>query len=286
MLAPSHHKVSNTFIHVFLQLSPSDWSLSFLIFQSLSNTLPTVLILYKMQCITVALLALAVGIEASPAAPRPDIVAPPAAGSGIFPTATGVFPTGVSGGFAAPTGLTVRANNSTSTSSKAAAVVAGGSLPKSSGTSVLSAVKTIAAGESFDGGMVMFDRGTSCTGQSEGDDSDAVFEIEDGGSLSNVIIGPNQIEGVHCFGSCSLENVWWSAVCEDAFTIKEQDSSATTYIVGGGAFGAVGIPSLRISFEILTTCIGGQSAPAQRCRYHVSQRLHRRILRQALPLLW
>lgn len=82
-----------------------------------------------------------------------------------------------------------------------------GSLPASSGTSALSAVKTIAAGESFDGGMVMFDRGVSCTGQEEGGDSDAVFQLEDGASISNVIIGPNQIEGIHCQGACSLTNV-------------------------------------------------------------------------------
>lgn len=46
------------------------------------------------------------------------------------------------------------------------------------------------------------------------------------------------MEGIHCQGACTLTNVWWSAVCEDAFTIKNQDSSATTYIIGGGAFGA------------------------------------------------
>ena len=84
----------------------------------------------------------------------------------------------------------------------------------------------------------MYDRGVSCTGQDEGGDSDAVFQIEEGGSLSNVIIGPNQIEGVHCQGACTLTNVWWSAVCEDAFTIKNQDAGDTTYITGGGAFGA------------------------------------------------
>jgi hypothetical protein len=111
-------------------------------------------------------------------------------------------------------------------------------LPESSGTSALSAAQTIAAGDSFDGGMVMYDRGVSCTGQDEGGESDAVFQIEEGGSLSNVIIGPNQIEGVHCQGACTLTNVWWSAVCEDAFSIKNQDSGDTTYIKGGGAFGA------------------------------------------------
>lgn len=111
-------------------------------------------------------------------------------------------------------------------------------LPASSGSSALDDVYTIAAGESFDGGMYVYDRGVECTGQDEGGDSDAVFQIEEGGTLSNVIIGANQIEGVHCQGACTLENVWWSAVCEDAFTVKNQDSGDTTYISGGGAYGA------------------------------------------------
>ena len=67
----------------------------------------------------------------------------------------------------------------------------------------------------FDGGNVRFDRGTSCTGQAEGGDSDAVFLLEDGASLSNVVIGADQAEGVHCLGSCTLTNVWFEAVCED-----------------------------------------------------------------------
>ncbi|KAF7948344.1 uncharacterized protein EAE97_003755 [Botrytis byssoidea] len=127
---------------------------------------------------------------------------------------------------------------SSASSGNSSSGTTGDSVPASSGTSALSAAQTIAAGESFDGGMVMFDRGVSCTGQSEGGDKDAVFQIEAGGSLSNVIIGPNQIEGIHCQGACTLTNVWWSAVCEDAFTIKNQDAGATTTISGGGAFGA------------------------------------------------
>lgn len=111
-------------------------------------------------------------------------------------------------------------------------------LPASSGSSALDDVYTISAGGSFDGGMYVYDRGVECTGQDEGGDSDAVFQIEEGGTLSNVIIGANQIEGVHCQGACTLKNVWWSAVCEDAFTVKKQDAGDTTYIEGGGAYGA------------------------------------------------
>lgn len=62
--------------------------------------------------------------------------------------------------------------------------------PASSGTSALAAVQTIAAGASFDGGMIQWDRNPStCNEQAEGGDSDAVFLLEDGATLSNAIIG-------------------------------------------------------------------------------------------------
>lgn len=161
------------------------------------------------------------------------------AASGTVPVGTGMTSSYVaspSSSYVASGGASVPAVTSAVAAPSGGA--SGGDMPASSGTSVFDAVQTIAAGESFDGGMVMFDRGVSCTGQDEGGDSDAVFEIEDGGSLSNVIIGPNQIEGVHCYGSCTLTNVWWSAVCEDAFTIKEQADGGVTTISGGGAYGA------------------------------------------------
>jgi pectate lyase len=136
-----------------------------------------------------------------------------------------------------------KATKSSSVSTTSRAITTGGafgssSFPVSSGTAVLSAAQTIEAGGSLDGGIVIYDRGVSCTGQTEGDESDAVFQIENGGSLSNVIVGPNQIEGVHCQGACTLTNVWWSTVCEHAFSIKSQDADETTTINGGGAFGA------------------------------------------------
>ncbi|THU84400.1 pectate lyase [Dendrothele bispora CBS 962.96] len=86
----------------------------------------------------------------------------------------------------------------------------------------------------FDGGNVRFDRGSgACKGQNEGGDSDAVFLLQQGATLQNVVIGANQAEGVHCLGSCTLKNVWFEDVCEDAITIKQ--SSGTSTISGGGA---------------------------------------------------
>ncbi|EJD42382.1 pectate lyase, partial [Auricularia subglabra TFB-10046 SS5] len=86
----------------------------------------------------------------------------------------------------------------------------------------------------FDGGNVRFDRGSgACTGQKEGGDKDAVFILQNGATLQNVVIGKNQAEGVHCLGTCNLYNVWFEDVCEDAITIKQ--SSGQSNIIGGGA---------------------------------------------------
>ncbi|KDN41483.1 hypothetical protein RSAG8_07433, partial [Rhizoctonia solani AG-8 WAC10335] len=99
-------------------------------------------------------------------------------------------------------------------------------------TSSLSSPITVTG--TYDGGNVRFDRGSgACTDQAEGGDSDAVFLIQSGGTLQNVVIGANQAEGVHCLGPCNLYNVWFEDVCEDAITIKQ--TSGQSNIIGGGA---------------------------------------------------
>ncbi|KAL7267197.1 hypothetical protein RUND412_010229 [Rhizina undulata] len=119
-----------------------------------------------------------------------------------------------------------------------AAVVSGAAtttFPSSSGSSSLATPITVSG--TFDGGMYKYDRGSgACTEQAEGGDSDAVFLVQSGGTLKNVIIGANQAEGVHCLGACTIQNVWWENVCEDALTIKQ--TSGTSYVIGGGAKGA------------------------------------------------
>ncbi|KAM3081909.1 hypothetical protein ACMFMG_004375 [Clarireedia jacksonii] len=93
---------------------------------------------------------------------------------------------------------------------------------------------TIAASATFDGGMKKYNRSVSTfNGQAEDGDRDAVFVLQAGATLSNVIIGPNNGEGVHCLGTCTLNNVWWTDVCEDAATFKQ--TSGTSYVNGGGA---------------------------------------------------
>lgn len=109
------------------------------------------------------------------------------------------------------------------------------SLPASAGA-VTSAAAIVVSG-SFDGEMNRYEReGDVCQGQTETGEDDAMFILEDGATLSNVIIGATQAEGVHCRGTCTINNVWWADVCEDAITFKQE--SGTSYINGGGAFHA------------------------------------------------
>ncbi|KAJ5942373.1 hypothetical protein N7516_002541 [Penicillium verrucosum] len=77
-----------------------------------------------------------------------------------------------------------------------------------------------------------YDRGQPCDNDDDTGSDNAVFVLEDGASLSNVIIGADQLEGIHCEGSCTLKNVWFRDVCEDAISII---GTGDALIQGGGA---------------------------------------------------
>ncbi|KAF2003201.1 polysaccharide lyase family 3 protein [Amniculicola lignicola CBS 123094] len=103
-------------------------------------------------------------------------------------------------------------------------------IPASKGSVTYKAAKMVSG--TFDGGMKTYGRGVKCGGQAEGGDKDAVFLVANGGTLQNVIIGKDQNEGVHCLGACTIKNVWWVDVCEDALTIK---GDGNALVSGGGA---------------------------------------------------
>ncbi|KAF4316874.1 hypothetical protein BBO99_00008264 [Phytophthora kernoviae] len=117
------------------------------------------------------------------------------------------------------------------------APVPDGSWPESKGSVSYEEVYTIKAGEVFDGKMKTYDRtNITCHGQEESGNSTAVFLLEPGATLKNAIIGTNQMEGVHCDESdCTIENVWWEDVCEDALSIKGGNASSVSIVIGGGA---------------------------------------------------
>lgn len=71
------------------------------------------------------------------------------------------------------------------------------------------------------------------TGQGEG--QDPLFSIKAGGSLKNVILGSPAADGIHCEGSCTIDNVWWEDVGEDAITLLGSSSSNVYRISNSGA---------------------------------------------------
>ncbi|KAJ4379540.1 hypothetical protein N0V86_004721 [Didymella sp. IMI 355093] len=89
---------------------------------------------------------------------------------------------------------------------------------------------------SVDLGNAEFDRGQPCDSDEDTGSDNAVFILEDGASLSNVIIGADALEGVHCTGSCTLTNVWFRDVCEDAISVL---GTGDALITGGGAQDAI-----------------------------------------------
>ena len=79
--------------------------------------------------------------------------------------------------------------------------------PASSGSTTLPSAKVISG--TFDGGMVKYDRNPKvCEEQTETGEDDAMFILEAGATIKNVLIGPNQAEGIHCRGTCTIQNVW------------------------------------------------------------------------------
>ncbi|MGW0463834.1 pectate lyase [Streptomyces sp. NPDC003027] len=94
---------------------------------------------------------------------------------------------------------------------------------------------TIEVSGPYDGGMKRFygTGGLGSGGQDE--DQGPIFVLKDGAVLKNVIIGSPAADGVHCLGSCTLQNVWWEDVGEDAATFKGTSASAVYTVYGGGA---------------------------------------------------
>ncbi|WP_188193344.1 pectate lyase [Nonomuraea sp. SYSU D8015] len=86
-----------------------------------------------------------------------------------------------------------------------------------------------------DGGMKRFYGSGALGSGSQSEGQPPMFKLADGATLQNVIIGAPAADGVHCMGTCTLKNVWWEDVGEDAATFKGTSATQTMTIDGGGA---------------------------------------------------
>lgn len=102
-------------------------------------------------------------------------------------------------------------------------------------TVLLDAPQVVAAGKVFDGAMKKYDRSNVLCDEAKAMVSDdAVFIVQSGGVLKNVIIGGNQVTGVFCSeNKCTLDNVWAEDVCQAALVVDT--GLGTSTVTGGGA---------------------------------------------------
>ncbi|WP_229071708.1 pectate lyase [Actinoplanes sp. DH11] len=147
--------------------------------------------------------------SASKSASKPPAASPSASKSASKPAATAA-PTPTSGSTGSPTAAWPAAN---------------GSKPVTA---------TIPVSGTLDGGNARYFGSGALGGDGQDEGQDPLFKLADGAVLKNVILGAPAADGVHCSGSCTLINVWWENVGEDAATFKG-GSSATYTVDGGGA---------------------------------------------------
>jgi hypothetical protein len=124
------------------------------------------------------------------------------------------------------TGAALAANVSLSTTATAA------TWPSANGSQAVSA--TISLSGTKDYAMKrLYGSGALGTGD-QAEDQLPILKLAAGTVLKNVIIGAPGADGIHCEGSCTLQNVWWEDVGEDAATFRGPNGS-TYNVTGGGA---------------------------------------------------
>jgi len=105
--------------------------------------------------------------------------------------------------------------------------------PTANGSQAVTA--TISVSGTKDYGMKrLYGSGDLGTG-GQNEDQDPILELAPGAVLKNVIIGSPAADGIHCLGACTLQNVWWEDVGEDAATFLGSSSSNVYTVSGGGA---------------------------------------------------
>ena len=124
-----------------------------------------------------------------------------------------------------------KSSSSVSSSSVSSSVSNGSinmTIPSATGTVTNSGSTTIPAGTTKSYGNQRIGVKNS-TGSCEKEGQIPVFILEDGATLKDVIIagGLAGSDGVHCKGSCTIQNVYWEDVCEDAVTNKGDGATVT-----------------------------------------------------------
>jgi len=94
---------------------------------------------------------------------------------------------------------------------------------------------TIRVTSNYDGKMKRFIGSGALGGSGQDEGQDPIFLLASGATLENVVLGAPAADGIHCDGACTLRNVWWEDVGEDAATLLGSSDSQVMSIECGGA---------------------------------------------------
>jgi hypothetical protein len=142
----------------------------------------------------------------------------------------GVVCTGSPTGTSTSTSTSTTTRTTTTTSSQPGNGDGSGPWPTDTGSVHQTTTRNV--GTYFNGGMKRY-YGIGDGGQGEG--QDPMFVVSNGGTIENLFIDAPAGDGIHCEGSCTIRNVWWNDVGEDAATFKGTSSSSTYLIENSGA---------------------------------------------------
>ncbi|MDE8558485.1 pectate lyase [Pantoea vagans] len=78
----------------------------------------------------------------------------------------------------------------------------------------------VPAGQVFDGKGQTFTAGKELGDGGQSESQKPLFQLEDGASLKNVVIGDNGADGIHLYGDAKIDNLHVTNVGEDAITVK------------------------------------------------------------------
>jgi pectate lyase C len=129
----------------------------------------------------------------------------------------------------------VASGSSTSGSSTGGGSTGGGSTggtttPGNGG--VLNSTVVVKSGETYDGQGKRFTAGSALGDGSQSENQLPMFKLENGARLRNVVLGAPAADGIHTYGTVTLENIVWEDIGEDAMTVK---ASGTVTLNGGSA---------------------------------------------------
>jgi hypothetical protein len=88
----------------------------------------------------------------------------------------------------------------------------------------------------YDGGGALHEGNLNDCTLGDQKSTNAIIEVANGGSVKNVIFGKNIGDGIHCLGSCTIDNVWFPYICDDAITINKDDTASAASTISNSGF--------------------------------------------------